>query len=433
MGCIDYKEREIILFENGTLGYLESDEDSDLRGGSSYVSIVNELGDLRSSPNFSPSGLDWDSMKKKYYKAILAIYGLVLILLFVPSVLERGTWNIMISDWTGIDFSGPARFGLAFVASMLAFAPEAIVGGYFSKRENQSILSLNSEYANTEIIVTDAAISFETQTTWKRRIGPFPLACVVLTKVVFMILIFIDFFAAVTLTILTPLFIIGLLTLLSFRNRQPLSEDEIEIREVNLSEIYDYILNRWGSTQLDNIISGGEGMRKEFKSSLWYDYDKADPNNKFRYERDYDPSDKRTKNERAKSVIKAVAGFLNSDVPGRLLIGVDNDERILGLVNDFELLNVSPSDQRNQFEMQLDDLLRKHLESKTNLRGLWDFSWLEQEEEGKLVCMLTITNSPQAVYHKVDGKGIYYRRTPSKTEPVHSGIELEKELEKFPR
>ena len=75
----------------------------------------------------------------------------------------------------------------------------------------------------------------------------------------------------------------------------------------------------------------------------------------------------------------------------------------------------------------------KNMESRANLRGLWDFSWLEQEEDGGLVCMLTIRNSPQAVFHKVEGKEIYYIRRPSSTEPITSGIELAKELDKFPR
>ena len=439
MGCIDHKERNIVLFENGTIGYLETDEDSDLRGGSSYVSIVNELSDLNSSPIFSPSGLDWNSIKRNYFRSLIFIYGLILILMIVPFVFQRGTWNTMISDWTGVDFNGWARYILAFIACMLSWTPEMIGGALSEKRANQAILTLDGKLGKTEIVVSDGATPKQglDTTTWKIRKGrgTFPLMSIVFSKVAFMTLIFIDFVSAVVLSIVTPFLVIGLFAYNSFRNKKALSDDEIEIPKVELSEIYGYILNRWGSSQLVNIISPGEGISMEFKSSLWYDYHKAvkseDPKKAHRFQADYNPADKEAKNERAKSVIKAVAGFLNSDDSGSLLIGVDDDNKILGLERDFELLNVQPSSQRDEFEMQLDALLKKHLTTLAKKTGLWHFNWLE--DDGKWVCMLKIKNSPQPVYHKVDGKEIYYRRTPSRTEPVPSGIELQKELEKFPR
>jgi len=432
MGCIDHKDREIVLFENGALGYLNFDEDSDLRAGSSYVSIINELSDLKIPPNFLPSRLDWPSMKRKYIHALIIIYGLILILIIVPFVLRRGTWNDMISVWTGVDFNGWPRYCLAFIACMFSLIPEIIVSGIFGKRENQAVLTLEGKHGITEIICIKGAFELKKQLSWSKKAGIFSMYIVVASKVAFMALIFIDFFNAIVLGILAPFVIFCFAAYSSYKYRKALSEDEIKIPEAELSEIFAYMKNRWGSTQLEHIIAAGESRRLEFKSSLWYDYDKADLNN-VRHEPGYNPSDKAAKNERARSVMKAVTGFLNSNASGRLLIGVDDDGQILGLKSDFELLNTSPSKQRDQFEIRLDTLLMNNLESRANLRGLWDFIWLEQEEDGGLVCMLTIKNSPQAVFLKVDGKEIYYIRTPSKTEPIKSGIDLDKELEKFPR
>jgi len=432
MGCIDHEEREIVLFENGALRYLNYDEDSDLRAGSNYVSIIDELSDLKNPPSFSSSELDWPSLKRRYIHALIIIYGIILILIIVPFVLRRGTWNDMISVWVGVDFNGWLRYCLGFIAFMFSLIPEIIGAGIFGKRENQAVLTLEGKHGITEIICIEGAIKLENQLSWKKKVGIFPMYFVVISKTAFMAMIFIDFSNAVVLGISAPFVILYLAVYSSYKNRKALSGDQIEIPEVGLSEISAHMENRWRSTQLEHIIAAGESRRLEFKSSLWYDYDKADPNN-VRHDPYYNPSDKVAKNERASSIMKAVTGFLNSNVSGRLVIGVDDGGQILGLKSDFELLNTSASKQRDQFEIQLNALLMKNLESRANLRGLWDFIWLEQEEDRGLVCMLTIRNSPQAVFLKVEGRGIYYIRTPSTTEPIKSGIDLDKELEKFPR
>lgn len=430
MGCVDFKDREIVLFENGSLGYVDSDDDSDLRAGSSYVSIIGELAELKSPPNYSPSELDWPWMKKKYTQSLIIIYGFIVSLIVLPFVFQQGSWNDMISNWTGLDFNGWLRYILAFIASTVAFMPEIIGGTILSRRENQAVLTLDTKHGITEIIHTDGPMQFENQLSWKNRVGIFPLYMIVVPKVAFMVLIFIDFPNAVVLAILVPFVLFCLSVYAIYANRRGCSDDETKIPEVGLGEIFAFIQNRWANTQLQNIIAPGESIRLEFKSSLWYDYHKADKNHN-RYVPNYDPSNKEAKNERAKSVVKTVAGFLNSDVEGTLLIGVDDDGQILGLECDFELLNTARSNHKDLYERQLHSLLSKHIESTANLRGLWDIGWLEHDE--KSVCMLTISNSPQAVYHRQEGKSVYYRRTPSMTEPVPTGIELEKELEKFPR
>ena len=64
MGFESYRDEgddmEIVLFENGTLGYIGDSDKTYLRGGSDYVPIYNNVTDIRSAPGHSKSAFDAD-------------------------------------------------------------------------------------------------------------------------------------------------------------------------------------------------------------------------------------------------------------------------------------------------------------------------------------------------------------------------------------
>ncbi len=75
------------------------------------------------------------------------------------------------------------------------------------------------------------------------------------------------------------------------------------------------------------IIKQGEGPLLEFKSSFRWDMEQS-----------------RTNRQLEGVVLKSLAGFLNSNQGGTLLIGVADDGRIIGLKNDFQTLKKQNQD-----------------------------------------------------------------------------------------
>ena len=69
------------------------------------------------------------------------------------------------------------------------------------------------------------------------------------------------------------------------------------------------------------IIKQGEGPLLEFKSSFRWDMEQS-----------------RTNRQLEGVVLKSLAGFLNSNQGGTLLIGVADDGQVIGLKNDFQTL-----------------------------------------------------------------------------------------------
>lgn len=91
---------------------------------------------------------------------------------------------------------------------------------------------------------------------------------------------------------------------------------------------------------LPDLIRGGETDTVEFKSSMRWDQHQQKPNKKLEG-----------------VIVKAIAGFLNSQ-GGTLLIGVDDDGRIIGLKPDYSTLKKKNKDG---FQLALMDLITKKL------------------------------------------------------------------------
>lgn len=134
-------------------------------------------------------------------------------------------------------------------------------------------------------------------------------------------------------------------------------------------------------------IAEGESDRLEFKSSARWNL----------------RSDQR--DDRMELVVaKTVAAFLNSR-GGDLLLGVDDEGRLLGLANDFSTLRTPDADR---FELWLRDLLHSKLDPTA--AGLPSVDFLQitaahvaegraaEAAEGALVCRVRCPSSVQPVY-----------------------------------
>jgi hypothetical protein len=134
---------------------------------------------------------------------------------------------------------------------------------------------------------------------------------------------------------------------------------------------------------IDDLIRRGESDRLEFKSSArWNLHTKA-------------------RDERIELVIaKAVSGFLNSD-GGTLLIGVNDDGGLVGLVNDFAVVK-SPDPDR--FELWLRDFLATALGQTAAGQAVIDFTPVAVDGADTHVCRVTCPASPRPVYLR-PGKG----------------------------
>jgi len=99
-----------------------------------------------------------------------------------------------------------------------------------------------------------------------------------------------------------------------------------------------------GSTGTTALIAGGESDTVEFKSSIWFDY------NRHSGEQGYQPKKEGYMQD---NIIKSVAGFLNTR-GGVLFIGVDDSGASLGLDNDVQLTKRRDMDS---LEKELNELL----------------------------------------------------------------------------
>lgn len=122
------------------------------------------------------------------------------------------------------------------------------------------------------------------------------------------------------------------------------------------------------------LIARGESDVLEFKSSARWDIrrDKQSP-------------------EMEAVIIKTVAGFLNSELGGALLIGVDDSSQIIGLQHDYRTLKRQDRDGFENFLVTL--LLGAYGKDVTPLLRI-DF----HEVDGKDVCRISAKSAPKAVF-----------------------------------
>lgn len=158
-------------------------------------------------------------------------------------------------------------------------------------------------------------------------------------------------------------------------------EDFLKIRRRLIADEINKFIERFSScsnNQLNtvsivNLLKTQESSTLEFKSTLRWDL-----------------TEKRVNKELEKSVIKSIAGFLNSE-GGILVIGVADDGSIIGLEQDFKTLNKKSEDG---FQQILIHLISHYL-------GVEYISYIKinfENLKNKKVCLIKIDPSPNPVF-----------------------------------
>lgn len=140
------------------------------------------------------------------------------------------------------------------------------------------------------------------------------------------------------------------------------------------------------AANLPDLISMGETDSVEFKSSLRWDYNQNKMNKKLEF-----------------VILKSIAGFLNGH-GGNLLIGVQDDGKILGLKNDYQTLKKK---NRDGFALMLTDLVVSRMGG--DLGHL--VTVIFHEVDGKDICRVVCQQAARPVYCKDQNQTIFYLRS----------------------
>ncbi|WP_373056393.1 helix-turn-helix domain-containing protein [Zunongwangia sp. H14] len=144
---------------------------------------------------------------------------------------------------------------------------------------------------------------------------------------------------------------------------------------------------------IEELIQAGENERVEFKSSIRYDYYR-----------------KITNRELELVIAKTIVGFMNAK-GGRLILGVDDDGKILGLEKDFKTLKHKNKDG---YEREIFRIISTQLSHKACFSNHISFYVLDE----KNICVVDIEPSKKPVYVNNGENTTFYVRTGNATYPL---------------
>jgi len=165
---------------------------------------------------------------------------------------------------------------------------------------------------------------------------------------------------------------------------------------LGLTQVYLMWYRRFGLIRysrkqiMKKLLKSGEGKKVEFKKSLRWDYEKNEFNK-----------------ELEKSVIKTIAGFLNSE-GGNLIIGVSDEKEIEGLDKDFQTL---PKKDIDGFENYLTQIIRANIGSSSLRLIRIEFENIEE----KTVCYIKVKMSEDPVFTKNNSTEEFFVRVGNST------------------
>lgn len=111
------------------------------------------------------------------------------------------------------------------------------------------------------------------------------------------------------------------------------------------------------------------------------------------------------------AVIKTVAGFLNSEKGGTLLIGVDDDGHPVGIDVDYQTLKKR---DRDGFQLHLEQIIARDLGKLVLPHVTVTF----HEIDGHDICQVTTEAGERPVYAKHGDRDVFYLRTGVATRPL---------------
>jgi len=182
-------------------------------------------------------------------------------------------------------------------------------------------------------------------------------------------------------------------------NYQEFLKTRRELIASAINEYFEYLKNCYlehnGDTENPNwleLIKKGESDFAEFKSSLRWDYRQNQVNKDLEY-----------------VIAKTISAFLNCE-GGRLFIGVDDSNQILGLDNDYKTLGNKPN--HDGFLLKFDEIVNNYLGKEVHQYLSLNFG----DQDGKEFCVVDISSSSFPVFlKKLDGQEFYIRAQASST------------------
>ena len=168
-------------------------------------------------------------------------------------------------------------------------------------------------------------------------------------------------------------------------------EDEKQANEstIRIADESDFL-----SIKLSQIIKNGENNNVEFKSSLRWDHEKNEKNRNLEI-----------------AIIKTICAFLNTS-GGILLIGIDDNGKVMGLENDYQLMKRKDGDGFIQYLIQI----LNNMLGKQNNRFV---SASIRKVENREVCMINVEKSPYPIFIKYDNNEEFYIRASSTSQPLN--------------
>lgn len=141
------------------------------------------------------------------------------------------------------------------------------------------------------------------------------------------------------------------------------------------------------------LIEDGEGQFVEFKSSILWDYRQQKMNKNL-----------------SVPIIKNVAAFMNT-AGGTLLVGINDEGKILGLDADYAVLKKPNSDG---FELIFNNAFAQMIGAE--FRHLVKLSF--PEVEGKTICLIAVQPAASPVFFRHQGKEHFYIRAGNAGQPL---------------
>lgn len=142
-----------------------------------------------------------------------------------------------------------------------------------------------------------------------------------------------------------------------------------------------------------DLIAGGEGQFVEFKSSLLWDYRQEKLNKKLSI-----------------PIIKNVAAFMNT-AGGTLLVGINDDSKVLGLEPDYAVMKKPNPDG---FELIFNNAFNQMIGAEYR----HFVQLLFPEIEGKSICLIDVQPSTSPVYFRYRDKEEFYIRAGNISQPL---------------
>jgi hypothetical protein len=153
---------------------------------------------------------------------------------------------------------------------------------------------------------------------------------------------------------------------------------------------------------VSSLLASGESERVEFKSSSRWDYREGKQNKTLEL-----------------VVAKTIAGFLNTEAGGTLVLGAGDDGKVLGLDSDYKTLHQRPN--RDGYQQFLVNLISTTMGKVACSSVKLEFVSCD----GADVCIVHCAPSPRAVYVQDSQHAKFYLRTGNATQELSTKDSVE--------